>query len=136
MEPKHPMQTTWKHKLPSIKSDFLWWGIILLGIFLRLRQYLLNRSFGADEASLALNLVARNFHELTQLLDYHQAAPIGFLFIEKLSILIFGNHELTMRLFPVLAGIISIYLLYKIARASFGMAGLFSVFIFSISWSS
>ena len=45
--------------------------------------------------------------ELTQLLDYHQAAPIGFLFIEKLSILVFGNHDYIMRLFPLLAGILA-----------------------------
>ena len=81
------MQKTWKRVQPYFKSDYLWWGIILIGIVLRLRQYLLNRSLWADEASLAMNLVTRNFGELTQLLDYHQAAPIGFLFIEKLSII-------------------------------------------------
>ena len=128
------MQATWKRVQSFIKADYLWWGIILLGTALRLRQYLLDRSLWADEASLAVNLVTRSFGGLTQLLDYHQAAPVGFLFIEKLSIVIFGNHDYVMRLFPLLAGILAVYLMYKIARASFGTFGLFAVSILSLSW--
>jgi len=128
------MQATWQRVQSIFKSNYLWWGIVLLGIVLRLRQYLLNRSFWADEASLAVNLVNRNFGELTRLLDYHQAAPIGFLFIEKLSILILGNRDFVMRLFPLFAGILAIYLIYRISRASFGTIGLFAVSVFSISW--
>ncbi len=128
------MQPTWKQVQSIINSNFLWWGIVLLGSALRLRQYLLNRSFWADEASLAVNLVNRNFAELTQLLDYHQAAPVGFLFIEKLFIVILGNHDYVMRLFPLCAGILAVYLIYRITRASFGTFGLFAVSMFSISW--
>ena len=128
------MQETWKRVQFVARSNYLWWGIVVLGSLLRLRQYLLNRSFWADEASLAVNLVNRSFADLTRLLDYHQAAPIGFLFIEKLSILILGNHDYVMRLFPLFAGIIATYLIYKVARVSFGTFGLFAVSIFSISW--
>ena len=128
------LQRSWKRVQYYVNSNYLWWGIILLGIGLRLQQYFLNGSLSADEASLALNLVNRNFLGLTQLMDYHQAAPIGFLFIEKLLILIFGNHDYVMKLFPLFAGILAIYLIYKIARASFGTTGLFAVLMFCISW--
>jgi 4-amino-4-deoxy-L-arabinose transferase-like glycosyltransferase len=128
------MQQSWKRVQAFFGSNYLGWGIVLLGVALRLRQYLLNRSFWADEASLAVNLVNRNFGELTQLLDYHQAAPLGFLFVEKLSILIFGNHDYVMRLFPLFAGLLALYLIYRISRASFGTAGLFAVAMFSITW--
>ncbi len=128
------MQQKWDRLKLQMPSDIIWWLVVALGIVLRLRQYLLNRSLWADEASLAVNLVNRSFSELTQLLDYHQAAPIGFLFIEKLSIVIFGNHDYVMRLFPLLAGILAVYLIYRIARASFGTIGLFAVLILSISW--
>ena len=128
------MERTWKRAQSFVKPDYLWWGIILIGIVLRLRQYLLNRSLWGDEASLAMNLITRSFGELTQLLDYHQAAPIGFLFLEKLSIVIFGNHDYVMRLVPLFAGILAIYLIYKFARASFGIFGMFAVFVFAISW--
>jgi 4-amino-4-deoxy-L-arabinose transferase-like glycosyltransferase len=128
------MQRSWKRVQAFFLSNYFGYGIILLGVVLRLRQYLLNRSFWADEASLAVNLVNRNFGGLTQLLDYHQAAPIGFLFIEKLSILIFGNHDYVMRLYPLFAGILAIYLIYSISRVSFGTFGLFAVSMFSITW--
>ena len=128
------MQATWKRVQAFMKADYLWWGIVLLGTALRLRQYLINRSLWSDEANLAVNLVTRNFSGLTRLLDYHQAAPLGFLFIEKLSIIIFGNHDYIMRLFPLFAGILATYLIYKIARASFGTFGLFAVSVLSINW--
>lgn len=128
------VQYTWDRTKSWIKPDNIWWLVVAIGIVLRVRQYLVGPSLWADEASLALNLVNRSFVELTQLLDYHQAAPVGFLFIEKLSILIFGNHDYIMRLFPLFAGILAVYLIYKIARASFGTAGLFAVLMFSIGW--
>ena len=128
------MKQTWKRVQEFIKPEFFGWGFVLLGIALRLRQYLLNNSFSGDEASLAFNLVNRNFLELTQLLDYHQAAPVGFLFIEKLLIVIFGNHDYILQLFPLFAGSLAVYLIYKIVRASFGTIGLFAVLMFSISW--
>ena len=128
------MGQSWKRVQEIFKSEYLWWGFVLLGIVLRLKQYLLNNSLSGDEASLALNLVNRNFMELTQVLDYHQAAPIGFLFIEKLLIVIFGNHDYIMHLFPLFTGSLAVYLIYKIARASFGTIGMFAVLMFSMSW--
>jgi hypothetical protein len=112
----------------------MWWFLIVLGIFLRLRQYLTNRSFSADEASLAYNLTTRSFNGLMQPLDYHQGAPIGFLFIEKIFISVLGNHEYTMRLFPLISGILAIYLLYLLAKKHLGWSGLFALLAFSIGW--
>ena len=60
------MQETWKRAQSFLKAEYLGWGIVLLGIALRLRQYLLNRSLWADEASLAMNLVTRDFNGLTR----------------------------------------------------------------------
>lgn len=101
---------------------------------MRLRQYLANRSLWADEASLAYNLANRNFATLTQKLDYEQGAPIGFLFIEKLFVILLGNQDQVMRLFPLIAGIIAIYLFYRIAQVHI-KGGMLAVFLFAISWS-
>lgn len=124
----------WDRCKTITKLDVAWWGIVALGITLRLRQYLVNRSFWADEASLAVNLTDRSYAGLLQLLDFHQAAPVGFLLIEKTLITLFGNHDFVLRLFPLFAGTLSIYLVYRIARAYFGTAGMFAVLLFSISW--
>ena len=116
------------------KELFLWWSCIVTGVLLRLYQYFLNRSFWADEASLALNLVERNFRQLIRPLDYQQGAPIGFLFIEKTSMTLLGNNEYTLRLFSLVTGILAIYLLYRIAKEHFGISGLFALAVFSIGW--
>jgi hypothetical protein len=128
------MSRFWDRLKASSKLDWLWWGIVLLGIILRLRQYLSNRSFWADEASLAVNIANRSFSGLLGLLDYQQAAPIGFLFVEKTLITIFGNHDYVLRLFPLFAGVLSTYLIYRIAHDHFGIAGMFAVLLFAISW--
>ena len=78
-----------------------------------------NRSLWADEAVLALNIVNRSYWELLQPLDYEQGAPVGFLLVEKLAIGVFGNNEYALRLFPLLSGIISLFLFYILAKYVF-----------------
>jgi hypothetical protein len=87
-----------------------------LGIILRLRKYFSNRSLWTDEAAIALNIINRSFNELLQPLDYGQTAPIGFVFIEKILVNLLGNSEYVLRLYPLLCGIISIFLFYKIVK--------------------
>ncbi|GAB4504117.1 MAG: hypothetical protein Fur0043_11100 [Anaerolineales bacterium] len=124
----------WNRLKNVLASDLAWWLLALMGVILRLRQYIANRSLWADEASLAYNLANHSFAELTQLLDYHQAAPIGFLFIEKFLVVTLGNHDYVMRLFPLFAGLLAIWLVYRIGREHFGAAGLFALAMFAVSY--
>lgn len=115
---------------------------MLFGFVLRMRQYLFNRSIWLDEAALANNIVGRSFAGLTQTLDYGQGAPIGFLFIQKLMVTLFGGHDYILRLFPLIAGVVSLYLFYQLARdtmAGFGQVlanGLFSISTYLVYYSS
>jgi hypothetical protein len=118
----------------KLLSDVAWWAVILAGFVLRLRQYLADLSLWIDEANLARNIVDRSFFGLARPLDFEQGAPLGFLFVEKTVLLILGNQDYILRLFPLFSGLLSLYLLYCISREYFGMAGLFSLFFFSISW--
>lgn len=111
------------------------WIFILLGIALRLRRYLANRSLWLDEASLALNIVNRTYSELTRPLDYDQGAPLGFLYAVKLTTQIFGNHDYVLRIVPLLSGILALYLMYRLASEYFGMYGLPALAMFSLSGS-
>lgn len=113
---------------------YLTWFLILTGIILRLRQYLVGRSLWADEASLAYNLANRTFAGLTQPLDYYQGAPIGFLFIEKFLVTLLGNRDQIMRLFPLFSGIIALYLFFRIAQAHI-KGGMLATFLFATGWS-
>ena len=117
-----------------VTPTFLWWSLIVMGIILRIRQYFSGRSLWADEASLAFNLAHRSFIGLTQPLDYEQGAPIIFLYIEKLLVIVLGNKDQIMRLFPLFSGIIAIYFFYRIAQAHIA-GGMFATLLFAISWS-
>jgi len=128
------MRKGWGH-LKSIMSspDFPYEVVVTLGILLRLRQYFANRSFWVDEASLALNIINRSFGGLTRPLDYEQGAPIGFLFIEKILVLLLGNSEFILRLFPLVSGLLSVYLIWRITKKSLGLSGIFPVLMIALS---
>lgn len=100
----------------STVLTYLSWLIILFGISVRLVQYFSNRSLWGDETYLALNIVNRSYLELLQPLDYSQAAPFGFLWVEKFAIQLFGNSEYSLRLFPLIAGIVSLIALYNLGK--------------------
>ncbi|KPK77942.1 MAG: hypothetical protein AMJ79_01490 [Phycisphaerae bacterium SM23_30] len=92
------------------------WSIVGFGIVVRLVQFFSHRSLWVDEAMLALNIVNKSYSELWHTLDYLQIAPLAFLTVEKFSVQMFGNSEYSLRLFPLLAGIASIFLFLKLAR--------------------
>jgi hypothetical protein len=99
--------------------------LFLAGVLLRIRQYLTGRSLWADEAMLALNIVERDFGGLFRPLDYDQGAPVGFLLVEKLFNTILGKNEFALRLFPLLVGLISLWLFYLLLkRIMLSQAGL------------
>jgi len=115
--------------IQKVRDTFSWERfavgiLLLLGVILRIRQYLTGRSLWLDEAMLALNIVDRDFAGLFQPLDYHQGAPIGFLLVEKALNLMFGDHEFVLRLFPLAAGIASLILFYFLLRQTTSGLGL------------
>lgn len=89
--------------------------IITLGIALRLVLFFQNRNLIIDEANIARNLAERDFSGLLQPLSYEQYAPPLFLWMEKISSLLFGYGEKAMRLYPLLCGIAALFVLYKVA---------------------
>ena len=97
-------------------SKVLLWSIIGLGILVRLVQYLSTRSLWLDEAALASSIVSRSYNGLFQLLDYNQVAPVGFLMIERFFVGALGDSEYSLRLLPLLAGILSILIFYRLAE--------------------
>ena len=78
--------------------------LVLLGIVLRLFQYLGNRSLWGDEVAIALNMRTRGFLGLLHPLSYDQTMPIGLLYILKSVASVLGFSELVLRLPLLLAG--------------------------------
>jgi hypothetical protein len=107
-------ESTFKN-LTTVAIDKLPLLLLGIGAIIRLRQYLTFRSFWLDESFLVLNLRDKSYTELLQPLDYSQVAPIGFVFSEKFFLNFLGLSEWGLRLFPLLASLASLWIVYKVA---------------------
>src|ERR1700677_505042 len=77
------------------------WTIVLIGFLLRLRRYLQDRGLMHDDAQLATNIFSRSFAQLVRPLNIgDQAAPVGFLILQKCSTTLLGHGELALRFVP------------------------------------
>ena len=109
-------------------------AICIIGAFLRIYFYIINRSLWVDEAMLALNLVEHSFPDLFRQLDHNQGAPIGFLLLQKGVIYLLGSQDFILRLIPLLAGLISIPLMYFLSKKYVGQVpALLSLGYFALS---
>ena len=109
----------WSRRARSI----LFW-LMVLGAVLRILRYLSNRSLWLDEAYLADSILTYSFKQLlTQPLLYWQAAPVGFLMLQKCAVTLFGTSEYALRIVPLIAGLASLPLFYGVIRRCLGPTG-------------
>jgi hypothetical protein len=81
--------------------------LVAMGILLRLRRYLQDRGLMHDDAQLATNIFSKSLAQLLRPLDLgDQAAPAGFLVLQKCAVTAFGHGEGAIRLVPFLASVI------------------------------
>ena len=111
------------------------WAVLLAGAVLRVGQYLSGRSLWLDEAMLALNIQQRSAWVLvSQPLGYAQGAPLGFLAISKLAVSVFGVNDASLRAVPLLGGIVSLFLMWRVARRTLtGPGPLLALALFAVS---
>jgi hypothetical protein len=101
------------------RQGWLLWGILGAGAILRLQQWFFCRSLWLDEAKLALNIQNRSFIELLSPLDYNQGAAVGFLWVQAGLVSVFSDHEMVLRVFPLLAGIASLFIFSRLVFSIF-----------------
>lgn len=90
-------------------------GALVAGAALRIGTYLARPSLFLDEAMLALNLGTRTYGRLIPPLDYDQTAPVPFLWAVKLTTALAGMNELALRLLPLLAGLATLFVAWRVA---------------------
>ncbi len=93
-------------------------ALIAAGVLGRLVRYFLRFPIWGDEAFIAFNLFQRDFIGLTRGLEYSQVAPVLFLWGELAVTRLLGISELAMRLLPLLAGLASLALFWRLARST------------------
>ena len=109
--------------------------ILILGAYLRLDQFWFNRSLWLDEAFIA-NQVARgewsSFFSLP--MEYSHFAPPMFGVMGRLSVALFGDSDLSLRIYPQICSLFSLVLFYALTRRLLTpWAVLISLFLFAIT---
>ena len=114
----------------------------MLGITCRLAQYLSDRALWLDEAKFAIKVTTFSFYELWQPFQHpahqleiiSQYAPFGFFALSKALILLLGNNEYILRLFPLVSGIAALFLFWKVTTLYLKpSAALIALILFSFS---
>jgi uncharacterized membrane protein len=118
-----------------VEARHLVYLTVVAGALLRLAQYLANTSLSLDESLLALNIRHKTISQLFDRLDFNQAAPPGFLAVQKAGVALLGDSEYALRAFPLVASVASVIAFPLLARmvlsetmtfvstALFGVAG-------------
>jgi hypothetical protein len=110
------------------------YAFVVLGVGMRLLQFLANRSLSLDEVFLALNITDRPFSGLFHQLDFNQGAPPGFLVIQKVVVRAFGTSDYSLRFVPFISGIIALVIFVPVARVVLRPAAVpLAVMVFAVS---
>lgn len=97
---------------------------LIAGFAIRLYHFFYNRSLWMDEVYLSSSLLKANYFDLaTKPLDYQQKAPIGFLWLVRFMVETFGNTELSLRIIPLMSGIVSMFLFVPVSRYFLSKSG-------------
>jgi hypothetical protein len=108
-------------------------AILIAGVVLRLWQYAADTSLWLDEIKLAEHILSRPLAALLLKPLPSQAAPQGFLLIEKLAVSALGDDEHVLRLLPQACALVSLFLFCQVAlRALRGPAVPFAVALFAM----
>jgi 4-amino-4-deoxy-L-arabinose transferase-like glycosyltransferase len=103
----------------KLKQHQVWLGILLVAAALRIVLWAQARSLWIDEARLSLNVATRSYLELLKPLDYDQAAPVLYLWLQRTATIIGGVNELSLRFVSLIAGITTVWLVWDLAERLF-----------------
>jgi len=98
--------------------------VVSVGFILRSLQAFEDRALWLDEAMLALNVRRLSLTELCGPLYYDQAAPVGFLWLQKLASFAVSDGEIAARIVPWVAGCLALLIFAKVMFGRFALASL------------
>jgi hypothetical protein len=110
-------------------------ALVALGVAMRVVRYAMRFPLWGDEAALAANFLDRGFVDLFAPLEFQQVCPPLFLWIELAVVRLAGFNEYTLRAFPLLCGVASVFLFRHVAgRLLSGVPLVLAVGVFSVSY--
>lgn len=97
---------------------------LIAGVVARFWHWGHDRPLWLDEQMIAINLRdAGGFRGLAGPLLHHQSAPLGWLWAERVFLLVFGSDERVLRLLPLLFSVGTLVVVWLVVRHWFGPAG-------------
>jgi uncharacterized membrane protein len=127
---REPSETTQRQRanaLGAIKTTalrlYFGWLIpvsLVVGLFLRTREWLFDRSLWLDELMVTVSITHRGFAGLLHPLSLNQAAPVGWLWAERLSVDLFGINDMALRFPTWAASIVALGVFPLMARQLVG----------------
>lgn len=87
------------------KQNWIILGLLVLGALLRIHLYVIGRGLWLDEAMVAVGILRLDLPMITDVLDYRQQAPVGYVLLVKLATVLFGDGPQALRLPALLAGL-------------------------------
>ncbi|HEX5445425.1 MAG TPA: glycosyltransferase family 39 protein, partial [Pirellulales bacterium] len=137
IDPRWPLEQPSRAELLSpLRQRQLIWAFVALGLAARAVRYLLRFPLWEDECFLACNFIDQTYAGLLRPLNYHQVAPLGFLWIELSFVKLLGFHEAALRLFAFAASVGSVLLFRQlVGRLLSGTAAVLAVAVFCVSYS-
>ena len=118
------------------RQEILVWTFVGLALAARAVRYLLCFPLWEDECFLVSNLIDADYAKLLDPLNYHQVAPVLFLWLELTIVKLLGFNEWSLRLFPFACGAGSLLLFRHLTgRLLRGPARLLAVAAFCASYS-
>src|SRR5262245_22865533 len=84
--------------------------LVILGCVLRVVHFLRNPSVWHDEAALIDNVLRLDFGQFLGPLRWNEAAPPLFLTLQRAIVLSLGDSTFSLRLVPLIAGCLSLWL--------------------------
>jgi hypothetical protein len=113
-----------------------WMTILLvLGIAARVVRFGLRFPFWYDEAALSSNFLERGYLDLLRPLEGGQTCPILFLWVQLTAVKLLGFSEWSLRLFPLICGLGSLWVFRRVAVRLFrGTAAVIAVGVFAASY--
>lgn len=124
-------------KIKNYTVYILTFLIILLGIFLRTKAYILNNVFEDDECRLALSLSGNHLWQMFGTLGPWSSSPI-FMFVSKIIAHFSDYNEHALKLIPYIASLVSIFFFYKLSTKMFVKkhSQIFANFLFAINFTA
>lgn len=122
---------------PTISERTVRIGVYLacaVGVALRLRAYLFDRSLWLDELFLWSTLGEARLARAWEPLGEGQVAGPGFVFLAQLSRLVLGDSESALRALPLVAGVLALPWFATVLRSTTsGLATLLGVWLLALS---